>query len=87
MIKLYWFEFTRKIAVSLAGGRREVFEPWDRVVCGESDKLTLLRQWALLLDTKVIYYPDVFDWSAPRKAPAPKHTPNAVKKTKAKSKK
>lgn len=66
----------------MAGNRREVFEPWDRVICGESDKLTLLRQWALLLDTKVIYYPDVFDWSAPKKTPAPAKKTVAKKKSK-----
>lgn len=87
MIKLYWFEFTRKIAVSIAWRRRQMFLPWDKVVVWENEKLYMLRHWAKLVWEEVVMFNDVFGKpnkkvvkkKAPAKKPTKKTTP--TKKT------
>ena len=87
MIKLCWFEFWNKIAASINGWKRQVFEKWDRVVVTDKDKMYLMRLWAKLICERVVLFDEVF-WSdypeeAVKETKTPeKKTPKAVKETK-----
>ncbi len=67
MVKLYGFECQSRIAVGIAGRKREVYEVGDKVLVTASDKLTLLRLGFKLVDETEVSYTDVFKTKAKAK--------------------
>jgi hypothetical protein len=74
MVKLYGFECQSRVAVGIAGRKREVYEVGDKVLVTASDKLTLLRLGFKLVDEAEVEYTDVFEATKKSKGKAKKET-------------